>query len=122
MVPFTLIDGDASLMEMFAVHGFLSGKYIVAMGAVAGLTGILLGSLFPMPKDIYAMAGDGLLFSFSVHQVPFLCESAHRDSCAVSGSQAALLALLVSLRDLIEMMSIGTLLAYTLVSVCVLLL
>lgn len=64
MVPYNLIDGDAPLMEMFAVHGFLAGKYIVAVGAVAGLTVSLLGSLFPMPRVIYAMAGDGLLFRY----------------------------------------------------------
>ncbi|KAJ8279279.1 hypothetical protein COCON_G00063450 [Conger conger] len=120
LVPYNDIDGDAPLMEMFAVHGFRAAKYIVAIGSIAGLTVSLLGSLFPMPRVIYAMAGDGLLFRFLAHV------SAYTETpvvaCVVSGFMASLLALLVSLRDLIEMMSIGTLLAYTLVSVCVLLL
>ncbi|XP_068603944.1 probable cationic amino acid transporter [Brachionichthys hirsutus] len=120
MVPSGLIDGSAPLLEMFAVHGFLWGRYVVAVGAVAGLTASLLGSLFPMPRVIYAMAQDGLLFRFLSHVSPLT--RTPTVACVVSGGSAALLALLVSLRDLIQMMSIGTLLAYTLVSVCVLLL
>ncbi|KAM4534431.1 putative cationic amino acid transporter [Odontesthes bonariensis] len=120
MVPYNLIDGSAPLMEMFAVHGFMWGKYTVAVGSIAGLTVSLLGSLFPMPRVIYAMARDGLLFRFLSHVSTLTHTPAL--ACVVSGSLAAILALLVSLRDLIEMMSIGTLLAYTLVSVCVLLL
>uniref|UniRef100_G1PIE1 Solute carrier family 7 member 14 n=1 Tax=Myotis lucifugus TaxID=59463 RepID=G1PIE1_MYOLU len=119
MVPYYAIDTESPLMEMFVVHGFYAAKFIVAIGSVAGLTVSLLGSLFPMPRVIYAMAGDGLLFRFLAHvssytETPVV-------ACIVSGFLAALLSLLVSLRDLIEMMSIGTLL-YTLVSVCVLLL
>ncbi|XP_072724674.1 solute carrier family 7 member 14 [Ciconia boyciana] len=120
MVPYDAIDTESPLMEMFVAHGFYAAKFIVAIGSVAGLTVSLLGSLFPMPRVIYAMAGDGLLFRFLSHissytETPIV-------ACIVSGFLAALLSLLVSLRDLIEMMSIGTLLAYTLVSVCVLLL
>lgn len=62
MVPYNEIDADAPLMEMFAVHGCMFAKYTVAVGSIAGLTVSLLGSLFPMPRVIYAMAGDGLLF------------------------------------------------------------
>uniref|UniRef100_A0A4W3HLT7 Solute carrier family 7 member 14a n=1 Tax=Callorhinchus milii TaxID=7868 RepID=A0A4W3HLT7_CALMI len=120
MVPSYAIDTESPLMEMFVLHGFHAAKYIVAIGSVSGLTVSLLGSLFPMPRVIYAMADDGLLFRFLSHvssytETPIV-------ACVVSGFLAGILALLVSLRDLIEMMSIGTLLAYTLVSVCVLLL
>uniref|UniRef100_A0A3Q2Z375 Solute carrier family 7 member 14b n=1 Tax=Hippocampus comes TaxID=109280 RepID=A0A3Q2Z375_HIPCM len=120
MVPYDLIDGSAPLMEMFAAHGFLFGKYTVAAGSITGLSVSLLGSLFPMPRVIYAMATDGLLFR-SLSHVSAITRTPVA-ACVVSGTLASFLALLVSLRDLIEMMSIGTLLAYTLVSVCVLLL
>ncbi|CAL8298753.1 unnamed protein product [Arctogadus glacialis] len=120
MVPYGEIDADAPLMEMFSAHGCTFAKYIVAVGSIAGLTVSLLGSLFPMPRIIYAMAGDGLLFKFLAHVSSYTETPAV--ACVVSGCLAAVLSLMVSLRDLIEMMSIGTLLAYTLVSLCVLLL
>lgn len=62
MVPSSDIDTESPLMEMFVARGFYTAKFIVAIGSVAGLTVSLLGSLFPMPRVIYAMAGDGLLF------------------------------------------------------------
>lgn len=120
MVPYSAIDTESPLMEMFVAHGFYAAKFVVAIGSVAGLIVSLLGSLFPMPRVIYAMAGDGLLFRFLAHVSSYT--ETPMVACIVSGFLAALLSLLVSLRDLIEMMSIGTLLAYTLVSVCVLLL
>lgn len=56
------MDPDSALVEMFGQVGAYNCKYIVAVGALAGLTVSMFGSMFPMPRIVYAMAKDGLIF------------------------------------------------------------
>lgn len=62
LVPYDQVDEDSALVEMFGQVGALNCKYIVAVGALAGLTVSMFGSMFPMPRIVYAMAQDGLIF------------------------------------------------------------
>ena len=120
MLPYYKLDKLSPIPNAFAQRGLHVATYIVGIGAVCGLSSSLMGSLFPLPRIIYAMANDGLLFE------PFRKISLRNDIPFVAtiypGILTSILALVFNLDELVEMMSIGTLLAYTLVSLCVLIL
>ncbi|CAG9102241.1 unnamed protein product [Plutella xylostella] len=120
MVPYSSINPQAALpAALGAVHADWA-KYAVAVGAVCGMTTTLLGSLFSLPRCLYAMSADGLLFGFlsdmnNKSQIPMA-------NLIIAGLSSAFIALLFDLEKLVEFMSIGTLLAYTIVSAAVIIL
>ncbi|CAK1579876.1 unnamed protein product [Parnassius mnemosyne] len=120
MLPYYLQDADAPFPYAFARAGLPGVQWLVACGAVCALCTSLLGAMFPLPRVLYAMASDKVLFRAlaRVHprtQTPLV-------ATALSGLLAATMAAIFNLNQLIDMMSIGTLLAYTIVATSVLIL
>jgi cationic amino acid transporter 3 len=76
--------------------------------------------MFPMPRVVYSMASDGLILKIFSYIMPKLKTPVF--AAAATGLFSALLSLLFNLDQLIEMMSIGTLMAYAMVSGCALIL
>lgn len=120
MLPYFEQDENAPLPFVFKSYGWTVAEYIVSIGAIFGLFASLMGAMFPLPRVIYAMASDGLIFSImgQIHprfKTPFW-------GTLIAGTLTGLLAAIFNLSQLVSMMSIGTLLAYSMVAACVLLL
>lgn len=78
---------------------------IVSIGAVFALCTSLLGAMFPLPRVLYAMSSDGLLFK--VFQRVNTRTKTPVNATLISGLIAAFMALIFDLHQLIDMMSIG---------------
>ncbi|EXB68043.1 Cationic amino acid transporter 2 [Morus notabilis] len=120
LVPYYAMDPDTPISTAFASHGMQWAAYVITVGAVTALCSTLMGSLLPQPRILMAMSRDGLLPGFFAEvnkrtQVPL-------KSTVATGIGAAALSFFMDVSQLAGMVSVGTLLAFTMVAISVLIL
>jgi APA family basic amino acid/polyamine antiporter len=121
MVPWRDINIEAPIARAFLDRGLTGASHIITLGALAGLTSVMLVMLLGQTRVLYAMANDGLLpkkFFADVHpkfRTPW-------KNTMLVGLLAAIVGSLTPIDDIGKMVNIGTLLAFVIVCVAVLVL
>jgi basic amino acid/polyamine antiporter, APA family len=120
MVKYNKIDVAAPLATAFQSVGQNTIATIVAYGALAGITSVILVLLMGQSRVFFAMSRDGLL-------PPMFATVSKRfgtpyRTTLVTGAVVAALAFFIPLKTLAELVNIGTLFAFILVAIGVLVL
>src|SRR3989475_340455 len=114
MVPSKDINIDAPVVDAFRRAGLTWMQYLVAFGAMTGITSVLLVMMLSQPRVMLALARDGLVpksFFGDIHpkfRTPW-------KSTILTGLFVASMAGFIPLSILAEMTSIGTLFAFVIV-------
>jgi basic amino acid/polyamine antiporter, APA family len=121
MVPWREINIEAPIARAFMDRGLSGASHVITLGALAGLTSVMLVMLLGQTRVLYSMANDGLLpkkFFAAIHprfRTPW-------KNTILVGLLAATVGSLTPIDDIGKMVNIGTLLAFVIVSIAVLVL
>jgi len=119
MVPYDRIDINAPVANAFMQKGLPMAQRLIDIGAITGITSVLLVMMLSQPRVLLAMARDGLIptnFFGAVHdrfRTPW-------KATIVTGIVVAIMSAFLPLRILADLTNIGTLLAFTIVCAAVL--
>jgi basic amino acid/polyamine antiporter, APA family len=121
MVRWQDVNIEAPIARAFLDRGLFTASHVITLGALAGLTSVMLVMLLGQTRVLYAMANDGLLprrFFGAVHpkfRTPY-------KTTILVGLLAAIVGSITPIDDIGKMVNIGTLLAFVMVCIAVMVL
>jgi len=114
LVPYTQLNVPDPVVVGVRATGYQWATFLVELGALGGLATVMLVMLLGQSRVFYSMSRDGLLWPWASKIHPRFCTP--YISSIVVGIFVAILATVIPLSVLDEMTSVGTLLAFVLVS------
>jgi APA family basic amino acid/polyamine antiporter len=121
MVHWQDVNIEAPIARAFMDRGLSTASHIITVGALAGLTSVMLVMLLGQTRVLYSMANDGLLpkkFFAAIHPK---FRTPYKNTIAV-GLLAAIVGSVTPIEDIGKMVNIGTLLAFVIVCIAVMVL
>jgi len=120
MVPYDQLDKSAPVASAFSENGITWAVFIITLAATAGLTSVMLVMMLGQTRIFLGMAKDGLLPNFFKTLHPTF-KTPHKSTILVGGI-ISIVAALTPINKVSEMCSMGTLLAFAMVCVAVMIL
>ena len=121
MVHWQDVNIEAPIARAFLDRGLTTASHIITLGALAGLTSVMLVMLLGQTRVLYSMANDGLLpkkFFAAIHPK---FRTPYKNTIAV-GILAAIVGSVTPIDDIGKMVNIGTLLAFVIVCIAIMVL
>ncbi len=120
IVPYNELDPEAPMASVFADIGLGWAAGLVSIGAICGLTSVIMILMLGQSRVAFAMSRDNLLPRYFARAHPRF-RTPYRITI-LTGVVVAIIAAFVDLTRLAELVNIGTLFAFCLVSVGVMIL